>query len=220
MLTVLVIALSFLPKLVPQSPQAWGYAVTEGRQLIGTVYQKTPRGLVCAKPSQLEVVYTLESVAAREGEHPSRLAEEILVYLWDDWTLLHVSGYNTRAILERMADRPLLEKFLERFYEEHHTCLLGVLRVLVFGYQKLYAFHDGNYVRSREALGERYEPLALEPRYFPGTGIFEPLGLVYAVKLSDFFLIGWLREKAIDLVIETLQRRAQMGDDPLKVGRE
>lgn len=220
MLTVLLATLLSLPPLVPQSPQAWHYAATEGSKLASTVYQKTAHGLVCAQQSQAGVVYTLESVAAEEGEHPSRLAEEIVVHLWDDWTLLYVSGYDTRAVLNELDDRPLLEAFLERFYAEHHSCLLGILRVLVFGYEKRYEFLDGGYVRSREALGERYQPLALEPRYFPGSGIFEPLGLVYAVKLSDLFLIGWLREKAIDLVIETLQRRARTGDDPLKVGRE
>ena len=220
MLTALLVALSSPPPLAPQSPQAWRYAVTEGSKLVGTVYRDTARGLVCAKPSQFEVVYTLESVAARKGEHPSLLAEEIVVYLWDDWTLLYVSGYDTRAVLEKTDNRLQLEDFLERFYEEHHRCLLGVLRVLVFGYEKSYVLLDGSYVRSREESEERYEPLALEPRYFPGTGIFEPLGLVHAVKLSDFLLIGWLRERAIDLVIETLQRRAQTSNDPLKVRRK
>ncbi len=220
MLTVMLVALLFLSPLVPQSPQAWHYAATEGSKLASTVFQDTAHGLVCAKRSQAEVVYTLEGVATEKGEHPSRLAEEIMVYLWDDWTLLHVSGYDTRAVLNELDDQPLLEAFLERFYQEHHSCLLGVLRVLVFGYEKRYKFLDGGYVRSREALGERYQPLALEPKYFPGSGIFEPLGLVYAVKLSDLFLIGWLREKAIDLVTETLQRRAQTSDDPLKVRRQ
>lgn len=68
--------------------------------------------------------------------------------------------------------------------------MLGILRVLVFGYEKRYESLDGGYVRSWEALGERYQPLALEPKYFPGSGFFEPLGLVHAVKLSDLFLIG------------------------------
>jgi len=220
MLTVLLAALLSLPPLVPQSPQTWHYAATEGGKLASTVYQETAHGLVCAKQSQAEVVYTLERVAAEKGEHPSRLAEEIVVYLWDDWTLLSVSGYDTRAVLNKLDDRPLLETFLERFYEEHHSCVLGILRVLVFGYEKRYEFLEGGYVRAREALGERYQPLALESKYFPGSGFFEPLGLVHAVKLSDLFLIGWLREKAIDLVIETLQRRAQTSDDPLKVRRE
>jgi hypothetical protein len=203
----------------PQSPQAWDYAVTQGSGLVGTVYHKTARGLVCAKSSQFEVVYALENVAAQKGEHPSRLAEEIIVYLWDDWTLLYVADYDVRTVLERTDDRPLLESFLERFYKEHHVCLLGLLRVLTFGYEKNYILLDGRYVRSREVLGGRYEPLALEPKFFPGTGVFEPLGLVHAVKLSDFLLIGWLRERAIDLMIETLQRRAKTGD-PLKVRRE
>lgn len=217
MLTALLTALSSL-LLIPQSPQAWRYAVTEGSKLVGTVYDETERGLVCAESSQSEVVYTLENVATQMGKHPSRLAEELVVYLWDDWTLLYVSDYDTRTVLGKTDNRPLLESFLERFYEEHHICLLGVLQVLVFGYEKNYTLLDGSYVRSREALGERYEPLALEPKYFPGTGIFEPIGLVHAVKLSDFLLIGWLRERAIDLTIETLQRRAE-GGDPLKVGR-
>lgn len=222
MLTVLLTALLLQP-LAPQSPQAWHYAAGEGSKLASTVYQKTAHGLVCAKSSQAGVIYTLEHVAAEKGEHPSRLAEEIVVYLWDDWTLLYVSGYDTRAVLTELDNRPLLEAFLGRFYEEHHRCLLGVLRVLVFGYEKRYEFVDGSYVRSvgsRELLGERYQPLALEPKYFPGSGIFEPLGLVNAVELSDLLLIGWLREKAIDLVIETLQRRGRTSTDPLKVGRK
>lgn len=218
MLTVLLAALSVLPPLTPQSIEAWRYAATKGGRHVGAIYQKTAHGLVCTKPSQFEVVYTLENAAAREGEHPSRLAEEIVVYLWDDWTLLHVSGYDTRAVLAETENRPLLEAFLGRFYEEHHACLLGVLRVLVFGYEKKYSLVDSRYVRSQEGGGERYEPLALQPKHFPGTGIFEPMGLVYGTKLSDFLLLGWLRDKAIDLVIETLQRRARRGGDPLKVG--
>lgn len=104
MLTALLAALLSLPPLVPQSPQAWHYAATEGSKLASTVYQKTARGLICAKQSQAGVVYTLESVAAEKGEHPSRLAEEIMVYLWDDWTLLSVSGYDTRAVLNELDD--------------------------------------------------------------------------------------------------------------------
>lgn len=120
----------------PQSPQAWDYAVTQGSRFVGTVYHKTARGLVCAKSSQFEVVYTLENVAAQKGWHPSRLAEEIIVYLWDDWTLLCVSNYDARTVLKRTDARPLLKSFLERFYKEHHICLLGILRMLTFGYEK------------------------------------------------------------------------------------
>jgi hypothetical protein len=219
MITVLLAAL-LSQSLVPQSPQAWDHMATAGSNLAPLIYQKTTDGLVCAKPSQAGVVYSLENLAADTGEHPSRLAEAIVVYLWDDWTLLHVRGYDTREVLTQLDDRPRLETFLERFYQEHHRCLLGTLRVLIFGYERRYELIEGSYERSWDTHGERYPPIALEPKYFPGSGIFEPLGLVHAVKLSDLFLIGWLRERAIDLVIDTLQRRAQTSTDPLKVRRK
>jgi hypothetical protein len=222
MLEFLLFAWLSGPPLVPQSPEAWRYAVTQGSKLISAVYQQTPEGLVCQQTSQLDVINTLENVAAEKDEHPSRIAEELVVYLWNDWTLLHVTGYDIRQVVEddvfeSIEHKKVVTGFLEQFYQDHHVCLLGILKVLVYGYEKNYQLSEGQYVRTQEALGEGYEPLALEPKYFPGTGILEPLGLVYAVKLGDFLTMAWLRETALDLIAETLQRRAKHSGDPLKV---
>jgi hypothetical protein len=222
MLEFLLFAWLSAPPLVPQSPEAWRYAVTQGSNLISAVYEQTPEGLVCQQTSQLDVIKTLENVATEKDEHPARIAEELVVYLWNDWTLLHVTGYDIRQVVEdevfeSIEHKKVVTGFLEQFYQEHHVCLLGILKVLVYGYEKNYQLLNSKYVRTQEALGERYEPLALEPKYFPGTGILEPLGLVYAVKLGDFLTMAWLRETALELITETLQRRAKRSGDPLKV---
>ncbi len=201
----------------PQSPEAWQYFVAQGRKGITSVYTSTSEGLLCKQSSQTEVRTTLETLGNNAQVHPAQIAEEMVVYLWDDWTLLHVSGYDTREVLGNLEDKAQLEAFLEKFYLQHQVCLFGILKVLTQGYEGYYGLQNGKYTRLQTASGERYSPYALEPKYFPGTGLLEPLGLVYAVKLGDLLTIGWVRERAISVIAETLKRRAKTSDDPLKV---
>jgi hypothetical protein len=201
----------------PQSPEMWAYMVRQGRETITSVYTKTSEGLVCKQISQHEVIKTLESLANEAKTHPAYIAEAMTVYLWDDWALLHVEGYDTREVLSDMDDKSRVEDFLEQFYQQHHICLLGILKVLTWGYEGYYGVQQGGYIVLASKSGEPYKPVALEPKYFPGTGLFEPLGLVYAVKLGDSLAIPWVRERVLTILAETLQRRSQTGDDPLKV---
>jgi hypothetical protein len=204
----------------PQSTEAWQYFVVQGRNSITSVYSVTPEGLVCKQNSYTDVRTILETLANSTQTHPSQLAEEMVVYLWDDWTLLYVQNYDTREALSNLGDKARLETFLETFYSEHHICLLGILKVLTQGYEGYYGLRQGNYTRLQTPTGEKYAPYALEPKFFPGTGLLEPLGLVYAVKLGDLLTIGWVRERAISVIAETLKRRAETSEDPLKVRRQ
>jgi hypothetical protein len=207
-----------LLQLTPQSPEMWAYLVSQGQKGITSVYTKTSQGLVCKQTSQNEVVKTLETLANEAKTHPAYLAEVMTVYLWNDWTLLYVEGYDTREVLSNMSDKASVEDFLEQFYIQHHTCLLGILKVLTWGYEGYYGTQQGGHILLASKSGEPYIPVALEPKYFPGTGLFEPLGLVYAVKLGDILAIPWVRERAMTIIAETLQRRSQTSHDPLKVG--
>jgi hypothetical protein len=204
----------------PQSLEAWQYFVNQGQTNITSVYVETSEGLVCQQNSYMEVRTTLESLANKAAVHPSKIAEEMVVYLWDDWTLLHVENYDTREVLENLEDRETLEVFLEQFYMQHQVCLLGILKVLTQGYEGYYGVQHGKYTRLQTPTGEKYLPYALEPSYFPGTGLLEPLGLVYAVKLGDLLTIGWVRERTTKVIAETLERRLETSDDPLKVRRK
>lgn len=204
----------------PQSPESWQHFVAQGQKSITSVYTVTPKGLVCQQNSYTNVRSILETLANTTQTHPAQIAEEMVVYLWDDWTLLHVEGYNTREALSNLEDRARLEEFLEQFYTQHQICLFAILKVLTQGYEGYYGLQQGKYTRLQTPTGEKYSPYALEPSYFPGTGLLEPLGLVYAVKLGDLLTIAWVRERAISVIAETLQRRAETSDDPLKVRRK
>ncbi len=209
----------------PQSPEAWQYFAARGQTNITSVYTVTSEGLVCQQDSYAEVRARLETLAVNNTAntasiHPAQIAEEMVVYLWDDWTLLHVQGYDTRNVLSDLGNQAKLETFLGAFYDQHSVCLLGILKVLTQGYEGYYTLQNGEFTRSQTPTGEKYSPYALEPRYFPGTGLLEPLGLVYAVKLGDLLTIGWVRERALSVIAETLKRRAETSDDPLKVRRE
>jgi hypothetical protein len=195
----------------------WTYMVRKGQESITSVYTKTSEGLVCNQTSQKEVVTTIETLANETKTHPAHVAEAIAVYLWDDWTLFHVEGYDTREVLSDIAEKARVEDFLEGFYIQHHTCLLGILKVLTWGYEGYYGTQQDRHLLLASKSGEPYTPVALEPSYFPGTGIFEPLGLVYAVKLGDVLEIPWVRERVLTVIAETLQRRAQTSDDLFKV---
>jgi hypothetical protein len=204
----------------PQSLEAWRYFVLQGKTNITSVYVNTSEGLVCQKKTYAEIRTILEGLANDTQTHPARIAEELVVYLWDDWTLLYVEGYDTREVLSNPENKEVLEVFLEAFYNQHQVCLLGILKVLTQGFEGYYSLQNGKFTRSQTADGEKYSPYALEPIYFPGTGLFEPLGLVYAVKLGDLLTISRVRERAISVIAETLQRRAETSSDPLKVRRK
>jgi hypothetical protein len=195
----------------------WAAMVSQGQENITKVYTETSAGLVCHQPSQLEVMKSLESLANESKTHPAQIAEAMTVYLWNDWTLLHVEGYDTREVLSHVEDKVLVEAFLEQLYKEHQACLLGILKVLTQGYEGYYALQGHQYLRLPTPTGEPYRLLALEPKYFPGTGLLEPLGLVYAVKLGDLLAVDWLRERVVGMIAETLQRRSETSQDPLKV---
>jgi hypothetical protein len=137
--------------------------VDEGVILSELVYDKTPQGLSCKKSSQFEVIQALENEANLRQQNPAYLAEAIVVYLWDDWTLLYVTGYDIREVLEDLSDKENLKAFLEQAYTEHHVCLLGVLKVLTEGYEGYYQLSSEGYSRVADKSGETYRPLALEP---------------------------------------------------------
>jgi hypothetical protein len=204
-------------QLTPQSPEMWAYMVDEGQRSITTVYTETSQGLVCNQTSQNEVVKTLETLANKLTKHPAFVAEAMTVYLWNDWTLLYVEGYDTTEVLKAVDNNPQVQLFLEQFYLQHHLCLLGILKVLTRGYEGYYSLQGQAYTLLQIPTGEPYAPVALEPEYFPGTGLLEPLGLVYAVRLGDLLTVGWLREQMITLIAETLRQRSATSQDPLKV---
>lgn len=206
-----------LLQLEPQSLEMWAVMVSRGQDNITTVYRDTSAGLVCHQTSQPEVMKTLESLANESKTHPAQIAEAMTVYLWNDWTLLYVEGYDTREVLSTMEDKPRVEAFLEQFYREHHVCLLSILKVLTRGYEGYYGLQNGKYILLPTKTGEAYSPVALEPEYFPGTGLLEPLGLVYAVKFGDLLTVPWIRQSALSAMTEALQRRSETSSDPLKV---
>lgn len=206
--------------LHPYSPEAWAYAVARGEALAGAVFEASDRGLRCRAGSQRSVVKTIEALAAEQNEHPARIAEELGAYLWNDWTLLAVDGYDIAEVISPSGDTRDLETFLEAAYHQHGACLFGLSRVLVDGYLGAYRrTPEGGYRFDPDESGERYPTIAFEPYYFPGTGIFEPLGLIYAVRLSELLTIGWLRQRAIERVVVAIERRIQDFGDPLTLSR-
>ena len=148
---------------------------------------------------------------------PALVAEELTAYLWGDWTLLHVEGPPLRAVLD--GGRDTLEVYLETFYQAHHVCLLGVLKTLVDGYEGNYVQTEDGFVYKKKGDGARYRLLALEPKYFPGTGFLEPMGLVKAVRNADLLRVAAVRARVLDAVAASVERRAADGGDPLKIER-
>jgi hypothetical protein len=59
--------------------------------------------------------------------------------------------------------------------------------------------------------------LVFYPHFFPGTGIFEPLGLIYAVRLAELMQLSALRKPILSIIADTLRRRAEEGGDPLRI---
>ncbi len=203
--------------LVPQSPEAWAYVVAAGKTKIGSVYTVTADGLVCSYRQEKEVRASIEALAATEQVHPASVAEELTAYLWGDWTLLYTDGPPLRAALD--GGRDTLEVYLETFYQAHHVCLLGILNTLVDGYEGDYVQTDEGFVYSKRGGGARYRLLALEPKYFPGTGFLEPVGVVKAVRNAGLLRVDTVRARVLDAVAASVERRSAEGGDPLKVDR-
>lgn len=206
-----------LQDLIPQSPEAWAYAAAAGESKIGSVYTVTDHGLVCNRIQEKAVRATIETLAAAENAHPALVAEELTAYLWSDWTLLYVDGPPLRTALD--GGRETLETYLEKAYQAHRVCLLGILKTLVDGYEGDYVQTENGYNYSKKGGGARYRLLAFEAKYFPGSGFLEPLGVVYAVRNADLLRVAWVRAKVLDAVAVSVQKRAADGGDPLKIDR-
>lgn len=201
--------------VAPQSREAWRYAVGEGERYAGLLYTPHEGRLRCLLPTSRAARSAIEDAAAAQQRHPAYLAEMIAVYLWDDWNRLEVPGYDIRWVV---AHQEALEPFLEALYQAQQACLLGLLQVLAAGYEGGYRQDaDGQYRRVPAGEAEPYMLLALFPEYFPGTGLLEPLGIVYAVRLLELSALSALRQPMLAHVARTLERRARNGD-PLKVG--
>jgi hypothetical protein len=199
-----------------QSREAFHHAAREGARYAPLLYRDAGGGLACAQASSRAARQTLEATANRLGVHPGYVAEVLAAHLWDDWGRLHVPGYDLRAVVSEHPEE--LETFLEAFYQAHHACALGLMQVLTGAYEGSYRRGpDGGYHLVGRAQGDAYELLALYPRYFSGTGILEPLGLVYAVRLAELMQLAALRKPFLSVVAATLKRRAEEGGDPLKV---
>lgn len=203
--------------LVPQSREAWAYVAAAGKDNIGSVYTVTADGLVCKHSQEKAVRASIETLAAAEGVHPALIAEELAAYLWGDWTLLYVEGPPARAALD--GGRDTLGVYLETFYQAHRVCLLGILKTLVDGYEGDYLQTENGFVYKKRGGGARYRLLAFEPKYFPGNGLLEPLGVVQAVRNADLLRVDAVRARAFDAIAVSAERRAAEGGDPLKIER-
>ena len=203
--------------LIPQSPEAWAYVTAAGKDNIGSVYEVTADGLVCNHSQEKAVRAAVETLATTEGVHPALVAEELTAYLWSDWTLLYVEGPPVRAALDE--GREALETYLETFYQAHHVCLLGILKTLVDGYEGDYLETENGFVYQKRGGGARYRLLAFEPKYFPGNGLLEPLGIVQGVRNADLLRVDAVRARAFDAIAASAERRAAEGGDPLKIER-
>lgn len=203
--------------LAPQSPEAWAYVAGAGKADIGSVYAVTADGLVCNHNQEKTVRVSIETLAAAEHIHPARVAEGLAAYLWSDWTLLYVVGPPVRAALDGGQDT--LTVYLETFYQAHHVCLLGILKTLVDGYEGDYLQTENGFVYKKRGGGARYRLLAFEPKYFPGNGLLEPLGIVQAVRNADLLRVDAVRAKVFDAIAVSAERRAAEGGDPLKIER-
>ena len=207
----------FSQDLTPQSPEAWNALAAAGKKYISSVYDVTGDGLVCHETREKDVRTRVEALAALEHVHPARVAEAATAYLWGDWTLLHVPGPPLRAAVD--GGKETLEPYLESAYQAHHVCLLGILKVLVDGYEGDYVQTDKGYSYAKKGGGERYKLLAFEPKYFPGSGFLEPLGVVQAVRNADLLRVDWVRAKVLNAVVASTERRKAEGGDPLKIKR-
>ena len=206
-----------LPNLEPQSPEAWRYAVTRGSHHIPLIYERTDEGLVCKQIREGDTRNILEGLAAEHNVHPAQIAEELSVYLWNDWSVFYVSGYDMASFIATSQSAADFGAFLDAFYLEHHACLLAAMRVLVAGYEGRYAQDEqGLYHYNHATEAESYHLYALEPKNFPGTGIFEPLGIVYMSRYADLLSVSWIRRQVVNRFAGIIEKRSMSGN-PLKV---
>jgi len=223
---VLLISLLFvsayaLPSVEPQSDEAWRYATAQGALHMPVVYERTPGGLICKQSRESDTRMLLERVAAQRGVHPAQIAEELSVYLWNDWSVFYVGGYDMTNFISAPQSATDFGAFLDAFYLEHHTCLLAAMRMLVAGYEGHYVQDEqGHYHYNQDgdhnAEAEKYKLYALEPKNFPGTGLFEPLGIVYMSRYADLLSVRWVRKQVITHFANIIEVRGAAGN-PLKV---
>ncbi len=201
--------------LEPQSREAWHFMALEGEGYAPLVYTVGEGRLRCEETSVERVKARIETRAAEDGLHPAYLAEALAAYAWDDWSRLQVTGYDLREVVSHHPEQ--LEPFLEQAYREHHPCLLGILKVLVAGYEGAYQENSEGRYEAAQKTGPRYRLVAFNPAFFPGTGLLEPLGVVYAVRLTELMRLDALRQPMLHVMAATLQKRAAQEGDPLKV---
>jgi len=199
-----------------ESEEAWRYMLALSEEVLPLIYEASEEGFRCSLEEK-ETKQTLESLALEKSLHPSLLAESVAAYFWNDWTALYVEGFDIKSIIEA-DDEEALGAFLEAFYQQHSACMLTVMKVLIDGYEGYYSLQsNGEYMRLVRKKGEPYRVLALSTDYFPGTGVFEPLGIVYGVRLAGLLKIDWIRKPAIDAVTLSVSKRVAATGDPLKI---
>lgn len=208
-----------LAVLEEPSKALWRYAVTQGGRHILTIYEQTDEGLICKQARGSETRTLLEARAAEHNVHPAQIAEELSVYLWDDWSVFYVSGYDMSTFIATPQSAADFGAFLDAFYLEHHACLLPAMRILVAGYEGHYSQDDnGDFHYNRKIVAEPYPLYALDPKHFPGTGIFEPLGIVYMSRYADLLSVAWIRRQVVKHFAGIIETRSAAGN-PLKVAR-
>lgn len=214
---LLVLGAYALPNVQPQSKEAWHYAATRGAQHVKLIYEQTDNGLVCRQRRESETRALLENIALTQRVHPAQVAEELSVYLWNDWSLFYVSGYDMERFIAAPQSAADFGAFLDTFYLEHHACLLAAMKILVAGYEGDYVQDvSGAYHFENAAEAEAYQLYALDPKNFPGTGIFEPLGIVYMSRYADLLSVSWIRRQVVNHFGGIIETRSAAGD-PLKV---
>jgi hypothetical protein len=220
--TLLLVLIAIAPAqdlpagLERQSREAFHYIAREGGHHTPLLYVEQAGGLTCAQPSSRAAKTALEAAANRLGVHPGYVAEQLAAYLWVDWSRLYVPGYDLRDVVSQHPEQ--LEAFLEEFYQAHYACTLGLMQVFTNAYEGNYQQGpDGSYHPVGRGEGDPYELLVFYPHFFPGTGIFEPLGLIYAVRLAELMQLSALRKPILSIIAATLRRRAEEGGDPLRI---
>ncbi|MCA9839465.1 MAG: hypothetical protein KC422_21325 [Trueperaceae bacterium] len=206
-----------LPQFEPESAEAWAYMLDLADEVVPHLYRNSSQGWSC-QLSARETQTTLETLAYTYQLPPAMLAESVAAFFWSDWTKLEVDGYDINVIVTNNPDPKVLEQFLEAFYQQHEACLLTTLKVLVDGYEGYYKRqNNGHYLRLNTKTGEHYTLIALSADYFPGTGVFEPLGIVYGVRLAGLLKIDFIRKPAVEAITETITRRIREQGSALKI---
>lgn len=205
------------PSFTAESHEAWAYILNLANSFVPELYESSSSGLTC-KSDAKSTKDTLEDLAFDNQLHPSLVAESIAAYFWNDWTLLHVEGYDIEEVVTEDADAELLGAYLEAFYQQHEPCLLTVMKVLIDGYEGYYHVKGNTeYVRLPYKQNETYELIALSTDYFPGTGVFEPLGIVYGVRLAALLKLDFVRKPAVDAISKSISKRIQDNGSALKL---